>query len=213
MDSDCIGGLELHRKHNGKYNTAIDVGVCWGGNANTYCKFFDKVIGFEPNWKKQIQNSIQEFKNKNKNFICFQYGLGRYDQENVEFWSCSEPGLSSCHLENIKTIEQKMWKWNNNITEPLISVKGYITLKKLDTVVDLYFSDRSIDLIKIDAEGKTLDILYGGVNTIQKHKPNLQTERDVSIDVQSHINHFMDEHQYQQYSLDFDHFWVHKDNL
>ena len=211
MDNNCIDGLDLHRKHNGKYNTAIDVGVCWGEYSNTYCKLFDNVIGFEPNWNSKVQNSIQEIKNKNKNFICFQHGLGRYDQENVEFWSCSRPGLSSYSLEHIKIIQKNSWGLQHakNIEYEI----GNTTVKKLDTVVELYFFNRSIDFIKIDAEGATLDILYGGINTIQKHKPNIQTEKEVYVEERTKISDFMKKQQYQQHKLDNDFFWAHKDNL
>lgn len=54
--------------------------------------------------------------------------------------------------------------------------KDMIHLEVKTNTIDNLFSDKSIDLIKIDTEGAEYDILIGGIETIKRCKPNILLE-------------------------------------
>jgi FkbM family methyltransferase len=54
--------------------------------------------------------------------------------------------------------------------------KDMIHLEVKTNTIDNLFSDKSVDLIKIDTEGAEYDILIGGIETIERCKPNILLE-------------------------------------
>lgn len=126
--------------------TVIDVGAFIGDHTIAYARKATKVIAFEPNKSA---------------FECLEYNLN--GKKNVEL---RNEGLG----DNVGSISLTEVETNIGMTYAEESKKGVkcITIDSLDL--------KSLDFIKIDAEGYEHKILKGAEETIKKFKPVMVIE-------------------------------------
>jgi FkbM family methyltransferase len=152
------GGLEpemaLLGKITKRHRLAIDIGANSGLYTYVLSKNFEYVEAFEP--IKEITNKLRVYangKNINLNFIALSDHLGSATLNIPTISNRKEYGLATLNpFEGVKTQLQ-------------------VEIKTLD---DYHYD--CIDLIKIDVEGHELDVIRGGLKTIQRCKPVLLVE-------------------------------------
>lgn len=136
----------------GLTGTAIDVGAHVGNHTvyfATQCKF-DNVIAFEPN---PVAKHV--FKDNTKRI------------ENIEL-------IGKALLDTPKYIKLDLNKDLHGQTKVVDCDKSPVYCTSLD--VHVSNMGMCISLIKIDVEGREIDVLKGAFNTILKHKPHLFIE-------------------------------------
>jgi FkbM family methyltransferase len=141
----------------------IDVGANIGNNSLIASKIASKVIAIEPNPKilERLKQNIDL--NNLKNVIVYDYAISNFIGESEFFIpdeSFSNQGVASLSLrENI----------------PMRKIKVRVT-----TLDELLKNEERIDLIKIDVEGHSKEVIQGAKNIIKKFKPIIIYEEDYS---------------------------------
>jgi FkbM family methyltransferase len=138
--------------------TIVDIGS-QTGLYTLYAKFLplSTFYSFEP-----FESSFNEL-NKNiklngiTNVNTFNLAIAHKESEMV---------LNTCKSHNgLHTLGETPLRFSDSLP---------IKVKTID--LDTFFSDKSIDFIKIDTEGYEYFILLGGMNVIKKYKPIIQLE-------------------------------------
>ena len=151
----------------------VDVGAFRGKFSNEYCNIFDKVIAFEPN--PYMTYPLMQLE-KDKTNLCYKnIALGKQtDLVDFHIVTWDKPlnpkqfddnkwrGISSCNQEHIK-------QYTANPREQYAT-----SIKVLQMPLDHF--NLAPNFIKIDAEGSTLSVLEGAINTITTYKPFIQTD-------------------------------------
>jgi FkbM family methyltransferase len=134
----------------------LDIGANIGWNSLMFSDY-GPVHSFEPIFHEVVSKNISQ--NVLKNLVILHpYGLSSEKTKtdmflpNIEYGKCNYGG-STLHPHNHQS---------NAIS---------VDLKKLD---DVYTGIPSV--IKIDVEGHELDVLKGGMNVIERHKPSIYIE-------------------------------------
>lgn len=147
--------LSLKKEH-----TVLDIGANIGCASLLFSNHVQQVHSFEPSPStyKFLEKNVQQA--KKSNISTYNLGLGSEDKiAEIAFSSNNRSGgfitdLSEAHSHQ---------------------VKEKVAIKKIDTLVEEY-KFRSVDFIKIDAEGYEKNILEGGINTIANYKPTVVLE-------------------------------------
>ena len=135
----------------------IDVGANIGNHSLYFSKFFHKIYSFEPNPRTfallQINASLAQ------NVVCYNFGLS------------DRAGLAELHTSpsNSGTARIVSGRVDNSQT---------IELRTLDSIAELGECD--VRLIKIDVEGHELSVLTGAKRLIQKCRPIIIFEQNVT---------------------------------
>ena len=133
-----------------KYS-CIDVGANIGNHTLQFQKYFNKIIGFEPQNK-----TFQILKLNTENYLnisIYNFGIAQKD-DLITFY---------IPHKNIGSASQK--KTRNSHYEEKVEIKNY----------DKLF-DQECSYIKIDVEGNELDVIKGMKNTIINYKPVISFE-------------------------------------
>lgn len=130
-----------------KKGSAIDVGSNIGNHTLYFSRFFKKVFSFEAN--KDIFQVLNLNVRSKKNVKVYNYAIS--DQNKKAFLDIDISNISGSGL-------------SNNI----INFKQNIICRKLD---NLFKSKKNIQLIKIDVEGKELQVLLGAKNILFYNRP------------------------------------------
>ena len=141
----------------------VDVGANIGNNSLIASKIASKVITIEPHPKilERLKQNIDL--NNLKNVIVCDYAISNFIGE-AEFFipdeNFSHQGVASLSLrENIPTKKIKV---------------------RVTTLDELLKNEERIDLIKIDVEGRSKEVIQGAKNIIKKFKPIIIYEEDDS---------------------------------
>ena len=130
-----------------KKGSAIDVGSNIGNHTLYFSRFFKKVFSFEAN--KDIFQVLNLNVRSKKNIKVYNYAVS--DQNKKAFLDIDIFNISGSGLSNNK-----------------INLKQNITCRKLD---NLFKNKKNIQLIKIDVEGKELQVLLGAKNILFYNRP------------------------------------------
>ena len=137
---------------------------------------FITLYSFDPN----KNTTISEFKNfitdRNVNWIHKTIAIGDVKKEE-EFTILSSFPSSGSSINNI--LQDSLWyKTRKFIFDPFGKKENRTTVVKVevDTVDNIFQEIQSIDLIKIDVEGYSLNVLKGAKNYLKNNSPILQVE-------------------------------------
>ena len=130
-----------------KKGSAIDVGANIGNHSLYFSRFFKKVFSFEAN--KDIFQVLNLNSRLKKNIKVYNYAVS--DQNKKGFLDIDISNISGSGLSN-----------------KVINFKQNIKCKKLDS---LFKNKKDIHLIKIDVEGKELEVLLGAKNILFNNRP------------------------------------------
>lgn len=170
----------------------VDVGV----NKKVYVDFwetiFDKVTGFEPS-----PTNFNELKLHMGNNI-YPYMIGLVDGESEFNLNLKDNSYSGSTLERINHGEEKGYFSKDDWTTIIVPSR------RLDTVL---CDEEKIDFIKSDTENNDFDVINGGLEIIEKHRPLLQLEH---VPNKNELYDFMKEFSYKQI---VPHFYVHQHYL
>lgn len=148
--------LDFIRRHLGANLTFIDVGAYIGGHSIYFSRICGakEVFAFEPNPESYalLKQNIEI--NRLRNITALDYALGDATRrgEIVEIADGNQGHTVICKKS-----------------------KGPVAIKKLDTVMRK-FSGVRVNVIKIDAEGTSREILRGASGIIKKHRPHIFVE-------------------------------------
>jgi FkbM family methyltransferase len=130
-----------------KKGSAIDVGANIGNHSLYFSRFFKKVFSFEAN--KDIFQVLNLNSRLKRNIKIYNYAVS--DQNKKGFLDIDISNISGSGLSN-----------------KVINFKQNTKCKKLDSV---FKNKKDIHLIKIDVEGKELQVLLGAKNILFYNKP------------------------------------------
>ena len=130
-----------------KRGFAIDVGSNIGNHALYFSRFFKTVFGFEAN--KDIFQVLNLNARLKKNVRVYNYAVS--DQ--------NKKGFLDVDISNIS---------GSKLSDNVINFKQNTKCKKLDS---LFKNKKNIQLIKIDVEGKELQVLLGAKNILLNNRP------------------------------------------
>tara|TARA_B110000444_G_scaffold260099_1_gene305919 strand:+ start:1481 stop:2125 length:645 start_codon:yes stop_codon:yes gene_type:complete len=156
-------------------SVAIDIGAHVGFWTHRLAPEFDRVIAIEP---------VEDY------ILCLQENTKEWEHK-IEIHGL---GIGS---KNERVLDIDRVKTNSTLTTTAdYTCDEQSTEYKLDKFVEDMLDDPvegsySIDFIKIVVEGFEIDILEGGINTIQKYKPTLFIE-DKEMEAED-IAEFMDD--------------------
>ncbi len=139
-----------------KFDCALDIGANVGLWSKDLAQRFARVIAIEP---------VEDFTQ------CLEKNVS---SNNVEVWPIAL-GTEDTTIDMIITEGNT---GHSHINKDTIGT-GTVNMKKLDS---LGYNFDCIDYIKIDCEGYELQILQGGVETIQHHKPIIVVEQKLHTD-------------------------------
>ena len=140
----------------------FDLGFNSGLNAVAYNKFLpnlEYIYGFDAIYERCKEAYIEDFIKNNKLKI-------------IDVCIADEEAETS-FIVNPNFLAQSLCKDYSSISKTNFKNQEIITSKI--TTLDNFCKENNIypDLIKTDIEGAELPALYGGINTIQKHRPQL----------------------------------------
>ena len=139
--------------------TAIDVGASYGFVTEYLSEQFDEVKSFE------IVPQIRQ---------CLEINVEYRDMNNVEVFGC---GLSN-EQKTIDIYFNPMYTGHSSaFMNNDINKEGDTITCDVNTL-DSYAFD-NVDFLKIDVEGAELDVIRGGMNTIETHRPIITTEHSL----------------------------------
>jgi FkbM family methyltransferase len=130
-----------------KKGSAIDVGANIGNHSLYFSRFFKKVFSFEAN--KDIFQVLNLNSRLKRNIKIYNYAVS--DQNKKGFLDIDISNISGSGLSN-----------------KVINFKQNTKCKKLDS---LFKNKKDIHLIKIDVEGKELQVLLGAKNILFNNRP------------------------------------------
>ena len=139
--------------------TAIDVGASYGFVTEFLSEQFDEVKSFE------IVPQIRQ---------CLEINVEDRDMNNVEVFGCGlsdEQKTIDIYFNPLYTGHSSAFM-NNDINR-----EGDTITCEVNTL-DSYVFD-NVDFLKIDVEGAELDVIRGGMNTIETHRPIITTEHSL----------------------------------
>ncbi len=147
--------------------TALDVGANYGVHTTNFLRAVGKsgqVIAFEP-----IPELAKRLRDLNlENLAVHEVALSNL-QGSARFFIGEDSGYSTLHLPEGDVIK-------NGIH---VSQEITVQVDRLDDVIDLPEGDR-IAVVKIDVEGKELEVLEGGLATILRDRPLVIMEFDAT---------------------------------
>lgn len=147
----------------------IDVGGYKGLFSSVYSRHFKEVHTFEPNPHAYVIAKLSFQRQELPNVTLHNTALFNEEKE-TDFY--------------IKFFDKysKEVTGQSNTEKEVIQVEGLYTksIKIKTSCLDSYNFTPSF--LKIDAEGANLNIIKGGIKTIQKHKPFIQVENDAVIE-------------------------------
>lgn len=135
---------------------AIDVGASYGFVTEYLSQSFDEVKSFEivPQIRQCLEINV-DYREMN-NVEVFPYGLSN-EEKTIDIWfNPLYTGHSSAYM-------------NGDINREGDTIECEV--RTLDS-----FQFENVDFLKIDVEGAELDVLRGGMNTIETHRPIITTE-------------------------------------
>ena len=138
-------------------------------------KFFT-LYSFDPNKNTVISEFENFITDKNVNWIHESIAIGDIKKEE-EFTILSSFPSSGSSINNI--LEDSLWyKTRKFIFDPFGKKENRTTVVKVevDTVDNIFQEIQNIDLIKIDVEGYSLNVLKGAKNYLKNNSPILQVE-------------------------------------
>jgi len=138
-----------------KKGFAIDVGSNIGNHTLYFSRFFKTVFGFEAN--KDIFQVLNLNARLKKNVKVYNYAIS--DQ--------NKKGFLNVDISNISA---------SKLSDNIINFKQNTKCKKLDT---LFKNKKNIQLIKIDVEGKELEVLLGAKNILLNNSPIILFEHNL----------------------------------
>ena len=140
-----------------KFETAIDIGACYGFWSYLLKDHFKKINAFELVWDHRECFRRNMITHGIDNVTLFDYGLG--DKK------------TNCSVGILNVFAEKYGyaAYNAHVMEE--NTNGLEKLSTLDN-----FNFKNVNFIKIDAEGYELKILEGAINTLKKFKPVLFIE-------------------------------------
>lgn len=170
----------------------IDVGV----NIAQYMMFnsyiFKLVIGFEPVNFNEINAIFEKRKMIIENEVKIYNYLLHSTSGRRKFYTClSNSNYSTGDLNHILELKERD-EYKDDVWS--IEDRMYVTIDSLDLIP----SDRILSVIKVDAEGLDVDILYGAQKTIDQHRPLIQLEHIVDRNgiMETAVN-FMEKYKYE----------------
>jgi len=157
-DSNYCKKLEKFFIHNEveQRRVAIDVGASYGFVTEYLSQSFDEVKSFEivPQIRQCLEINVND--REMDNVEVFPYGLSN-EEKTIDIWfNPLYTGHSSAYM-------------NSDINREGDTVACEV--RTLDS-----FQFENVDFLKIDVEGAELDVLRGGMNTIETHRPIITTE-------------------------------------
>ena len=135
---------------------AIDVGASYGFVTEYLSQSFDEVKSFEivPQIRQCLEINVND--REMDNVEVFPYGLSN-EEKTIDIWfNPLYTGHSSAYM-------------NSDINREGDTIECEV--RTLDS-----FQFENVDFLKIDVEGAELDVLRGGMNTIETHRPIITTE-------------------------------------
>lgn len=156
--------LELILKYVGKGDVVIDVGANIGKWTITFAKHVGQngqVFAFEP--ITETYNFLYKKTHKYKQIITFNCGLSDISEKkeilvpfDIRFPTSAALSDTADQIKNRNILETRM-----------------VNTMRLDDITKDF---KKINLIKIDVEGHELNVLKGGIATINKYKPIIYME-------------------------------------
>lgn len=153
--------------HKEKYLSLVkkfDLVVCAGGNQGMYPRLFSDMF-----------KTVWTFEPDPLNFHCL---VNNCQKDNIIKMNCAlgaKPMAVEIYRETME-----------NTGMHKIRENGIIPQLTLDS-----FEFPTLDLIQLDVEGLEIEVLRGGINTINKHKPIIAAER-----ADEHVAKFLEELNY-----------------
>ena len=135
---------------------AIDVGASYGFVTEYLSQSFDEVKSFEivPQIRQCLEINVND--REMDNVEVFPYGLSN-EEKTIDIWfNPLYTGHSSAYM-------------NSDINREGDTIECEV--RTLDS-----FQFENVDFLKIDVEGAELDVIRGGMNTIETHRPIITTE-------------------------------------
>ena len=151
-----------------KDTDTIDVGVYRGVHSYEMSKYSNKVHAFEPNpvIYKDLENYLLKIKS---NIKLYNYALS-----NVEGIKNLKIPLRNSKIN--KDNYEEYYKMGLASIHESNTFSAYETFQVKSIKLDNINIDNKISLIKIDVEGHELEVINGGIELINKYKPNLIIE-------------------------------------
>jgi FkbM family methyltransferase len=151
-------GLKFLPKIDYRGKIAIDVGAFWGDSALILSKYnVDKIICFEPN-KVNYDLLKQTMQNNNiSNWIINNMGAYYKDSKEIMYYISNNQN----HGASIKFKPRKHCKSQD---VDLVSLDNYIAKNNIKS---------NLGILKIDAEGAGLEVVYGAKKLIKDNKPTI----------------------------------------
>ena len=142
----------------GNRKRVVDVGANVGLISRVFSLLYEEVIAFEPSPQNRACLS-RNLSPEHNNVVIYPYALGSEEKS-----SWIDETLNNCGGDEL--IESDMITSNN--------VPGYkpVFVKTLDEIL----KEDEISALKIDVQGGDIDVLKGGVSTIQRNKPFILVE-------------------------------------
>jgi FkbM family methyltransferase len=187
--NSCTKEAEIcHRYLNNKTNPVIfDIGANIGSLTSWFCQIFPngKIYCFEP--QRQVFQMLCGNIAINNWENCYTYNMALGNKNAVikvnepDYFTYEDFGTFSLNVNKIRNCSQQV----NNVE-----------IMMLDDFVDK-FSITNIDLIKIDAEDMTQDVIFGAQKTLKKFQPGLFVEyTDYSHNKLANILNMFDQSQW-----------------
>lgn len=176
--------IYLLLQHKKDLHHVVDVGVKAKYFIDFWETIFDKVTGFEP---------APEYFNKLKPYFgdsIYPYMIGLVDGESEFNLNLKDNSYSGTSFRKIKDYEITR-RFSKDDWETIT-----VEQRRLDTVL---CNEENISLIKSDTECNDLDIINGGLEIIEKHRPLLQIEH---VPYKHELSEFIEEFSYKQIVID-----------
>jgi len=150
------------RKYIKSGDIVLDIGANNGMTALLYSGLVGKkgfVYSFEPNGEMRPHYKKIELENKFRNIKFYDFGLGNCNQ-NQKFYIDERDGAQASSFDMMNINQERKLHGENFYKEEMAEIK---------TLDDLKF--KRVDFIKIDVEGYELEVLKGGIKTIENNRP------------------------------------------
>ena len=175
---DVHGAIQVFLPENGLF---IDIGANWGHHSFIAAKTKNaSVIAFEPN--PDVAEDFLEISKAldlQKSVKLFNYALGKIENDLILKQDYFESGLANITQDH--SLSRSFSSLLNSILHKLTlnrPLSWTVKVKKLEDILD---SKKSVDLIKIDAEGAEMDVLMGCVKVLDNDKPTIIFEINTSV--------------------------------
>ena len=152
-------------------DVAIDVGVNIVQYLYFYSTFVNTVIGFEPNKScyELIKKSLNEKNISSNKIVIYPDALTNFNGTGIFYINLKDSCYSVGNYDQVKIHN------DNELFNELDWETDTVSYKTLDSFKN-QLQGRKLDILKIDTEFNDLDVIEGGHDVIQTHRPIIDLE-------------------------------------